>query len=137
MARKGWDALSDAYRDRLIRGGLTEAQYDAGVPLHGARGHVSTNRESFNKQTARFAKAEIETKTSRRGNRQIPERTESAIRNRVRAMGPKEGRKHMERVRKMTRLYESGDTDKARRMWEGRDQSQPEYMYFYHGVFGY
>lgn len=42
MARKGWDELSPAYRQRLERGGITPAQYAAGASLSKARGHAKT-----------------------------------------------------------------------------------------------
>ena len=37
--RKGWQQLSEAYRKRLIRAGITPRQYAAGKSLVGARGH--------------------------------------------------------------------------------------------------
>jgi len=37
-ARKGWDQLSPAYRDRLKRSGITKKSYTAGVDLRAARG---------------------------------------------------------------------------------------------------
>jgi hypothetical protein len=42
MARKGWAQLSDAYRKRLERGGISKAQYEAGESLSKARGHGKT-----------------------------------------------------------------------------------------------
>lgn len=43
MARvRNWDALSLAYRNRLLNGGITRAQYEAGASLKRARGHENT-----------------------------------------------------------------------------------------------
>jgi hypothetical protein len=42
MARKGWERLTDAYRRRLERGGVTRTQYEQGVSLSKARGHAQT-----------------------------------------------------------------------------------------------
>jgi hypothetical protein len=42
MARvRDWQALTDAYRDRLKGAGLTEQSYNAGASLVKARGHLS------------------------------------------------------------------------------------------------
>lgn len=38
MARKGWDALSPAYRRRLERGGIVRSSYESGANLQRARG---------------------------------------------------------------------------------------------------
>jgi hypothetical protein len=40
--RKAWNSLSDSYRKRLTRYGITKSQYEAGRPLSGARGHGAT-----------------------------------------------------------------------------------------------
>lgn len=42
MARKSWGSLSDAYRRRLERGGVSRQDYESGVSLAGARGHEVT-----------------------------------------------------------------------------------------------
>lgn len=39
--RKGWDDLSEAYRNRLIKGGVTRTDYEGGVSLGKARGHAT------------------------------------------------------------------------------------------------
>ncbi|GAA0411809.1 hypothetical protein [Streptomyces luteireticuli] len=40
--RKSWDLLSDGYRKRLERGGITRAAYEQGKSLSRARGHAYT-----------------------------------------------------------------------------------------------
>lgn len=40
--RRPWDSLSPAYRRRLERSGVSQSQYDSGVPLTVARGHAKT-----------------------------------------------------------------------------------------------
>ena len=42
MARRGWDDLSDTYRGRLERGGISRTGYERGESLSGARGHATT-----------------------------------------------------------------------------------------------
>lgn len=40
--RKAWETLSEPYRKRLSRYGITRSQYESGRPLSGARGHGAT-----------------------------------------------------------------------------------------------
>jgi len=42
MARKGWNALSDAYRKRLEKGGISRTDYEGGASIKKARGHAET-----------------------------------------------------------------------------------------------
>ncbi len=132
MARKGWDVLSDSYRDRLIRGGISKSDYDAGQPLHGARGHLSAGKESWMKQSSRFAK-EIVWHSGGKDSHL----TEDRVKRDIRSLGRQRGSSHIADQRRMIRLYERGDTEAARALWERRNTSLPDYMYFYHGVFAY
>jgi len=40
--RRVWSALSQSYRTRLQRNGITKAQYESGMSLKAARGHAQT-----------------------------------------------------------------------------------------------
>jgi hypothetical protein len=40
--RRDWNALSNAYRSRLTRNGITKAAYESGADLSAARGHANT-----------------------------------------------------------------------------------------------
>ena len=40
--RRVWSSLSEGYRTRLSRSGITRADYEAGIPLKAARGHRET-----------------------------------------------------------------------------------------------
>lgn len=42
MARKGWNALSSGYRERLEKAGITQREYEAGSSIQSARGHATT-----------------------------------------------------------------------------------------------
>lgn len=42
MARKGWSQLSDTYRNRLVRTGITREIYTSGGSIEKARGHEKT-----------------------------------------------------------------------------------------------
>ena len=44
--RKGWDQLSDSYRNRLQNNGITQASYTSGKTLESARGHSTTPEHS-------------------------------------------------------------------------------------------
>ena len=136
MARKGWDALSDKYRDRLIRAGVTEHSYMTGVPLHSARGHVSANTEQFNRDSIKFAR-EYTTYKQTRTRRQVPFPTVSEVRNYVRSLGRVRGQQYMKHQRAIVRAYESGDTDRAAQLWRGKPSGAPDRMYYYHGIFGF
>lgn len=125
--RKGWDSLSDSYRKRLTRSGITKAEYESGVDLSRARGHGSREKERFFEQTARFAR-----RFAREYGR--PELT-SSIRENVRRMGITRGREYMRQAKEATKLYERGYISEAQSFWLMRDRNQPEYMYFYHGIF--
>jgi hypothetical protein len=47
VARKGWESLSDSYRERLERGGIDRAAYSRGESLSSARGHAATPERQF------------------------------------------------------------------------------------------
>ena len=124
MARKGWDALSDAYRARLQRKGIGQSAYESGAFLHGARGHTSQAQESFTRRVGRFVQTH--------GAPQEPEEQAQHIRG----MGTSQGQAYMDYRRKMTRLYERGEYRKAEAMYQRRDKSVPQSMWWYHGMFG-
>lgn len=42
MARRNWDVLTETYRKRLSRSGVTREQYESGASLGKARGHAAT-----------------------------------------------------------------------------------------------
>lgn len=56
MARKGWDALSPAYRARIEKAGLTRADYEAGTSLTRARGHANTPERPSRYDPAKYQK---------------------------------------------------------------------------------
>lgn len=52
MARKGWTALKQDYRERLERNGITRADYERGESLKKGRGHAHTPERPSQKHTA-------------------------------------------------------------------------------------
>jgi len=136
MARKGWDALSDTYRRRLERKGITQQAYVSGQSLHQARGHVSASNESLRKRITRFVTSFGVPEDNPRYNPQGYTIADEITRLRV--MSPQQAQDYMNYRRQMTRYWERGDTDKAMTMYRRRDRSVnvPEYMWWYHGMFG-
>jgi hypothetical protein len=135
MARKGWDALSDAYRSRLERKGVSKSAYESGRSLHAARGHVSAQEESLRKRITRFVYSFGVPEESERNPHGYTAEDEI---ERLRRMGPLQAQEYMDYRRKMTRYWERGEPEKAMRMFKRRDRSVnvPEYMWWYHGMFG-
>lgn len=127
MARKGWDALSESYRKRLLRSGVTEQQYTSGTPLHGARGHRSASAEAHGKAVRKFA----DTYT-----KYFPEDRERTLEH-LRHLPTGQAKAYMRHVQEMNRLYADGNQPEAHRLWEMRDKRLPDYMFYYHGIFAY
>src|SRR5690606_30124230 len=125
--RKGWDQLSEKYRNRLVRNGISQRDYEQGVSLASARGHTSPLRENYRRRVRRFAK----------DYHTFYDLSESEIKQTFYAMPVNKGTQVMREQREMQRLYDRGDVDLARQRWERRDTSLPEWMYYYHGVFAF
>lgn len=60
MARKGWNSLSPAYRDRIEKAGLTRADYEAGTSLSRARGHGQTPERPSSYDPQKYQKYDAE-----------------------------------------------------------------------------
>ena len=136
MARKGWDSLSDAYRTRLQRTGIGQSAYESGASLHGARGHTSVAKESFTRRVNRFVESHATGDRPHVRGQQIQAMDSQEQARRIRAMGPQRAQEYMDYRRKMTRLYEKGDYEKARTMYLQRPKGSAAHMYWYHGMFG-
>jgi hypothetical protein len=54
--RRVWETLSEKYRTRLMKGGITKAKYEAGESLKAARGHATTpeNAREYQRNPGRF-----------------------------------------------------------------------------------
>jgi hypothetical protein len=50
--RKGWESLSDSYRKRLTRSGISKSEYQSGKSIAKARGHAATPEHGGYKKTA-------------------------------------------------------------------------------------
>jgi hypothetical protein len=60
MARKGWNSLSPAYRARIEKAGLTQADYEAGTSLTRARGHANTPERPSSYNPTKYQKYNTE-----------------------------------------------------------------------------
>ena len=75
MARN-WNTLSPTYRNRLVKAGITKAQYQVGAPLSKARGHSQTpehpseahKKPQYARYRARKAKTGIRSSAIQRAN---------------------------------------------------------------------
>jgi hypothetical protein len=55
-ARRVWETLSEKYRARLVKGGISKSRYEAGESLKAARGHKATpeNRGELKRHPEKF-----------------------------------------------------------------------------------
>lgn len=121
MARKGWDLLSANYRKKLLRGGITESAYASGTPYPWrAKERQNREQDKFVKEYTRYASQDAD-----------------RVRDRLRTLPPYRAHDYMTHTRKMAELYSEGQATEAHRLWELRDKSLPDYMHYYHGVFGF
>lgn len=129
MARKPWEQLTPGYRARLERGGIGKAQHESGATLAKARGHKTPQAESaqqkqnrgINKWAANY---------SRFYGRDIDD-----VKDVIDEYGKSEVWKGIQLQTKAQELYDQGRLNEARRVWETRDQSLPDWMFYYHGYF--
>jgi hypothetical protein len=139
MARKGWDALSDKYRKRLLNKGITRSAYESGVSLNVARGHLNPQWEAYVKRVNRFVEAFGVPHIVYIGGKPVPTGDDEKQEiQRLRDMGIQDGQTYMDYRREMTKLYVSGDYKQAETMYKQRDRKTglPDYMWWYHGMFG-
>jgi hypothetical protein len=125
MARKGWDQLSTNYRSRLERKGVGKTAYESGASLQQARGHKSAGHESTRRIINDFIRR-MELYYGR-----DPDDTREALAEYSTAQVAAGVR----RQRDSERAYDRGHMQLAKDLWEQRDQSLPDWMFFYHGAF--
>lgn len=118
MARN-WQGLSPDYRHRLERSGITQQQYESGISLTKARGHQFTapfnrwlkRQENFYGRDRQMMIAEL------------------AGINRGKLL------QAIQLQEKAEDLYNEGRMSEATRLWNMRDTSLPDWIYYYHGYF--
>lgn len=131
--RKGWDALTPAYRKRLERGGISQSRYEAGESLKQARGHkpkpVTPPKPIIPPLTTDELDDYIE---KMRDLYRVPE---YVIRQDLSGLSAERLR---DAVRLQVRMEEAYHTDHyadATALWEQRDDSLPDWMNRYHSWF--
>jgi hypothetical protein len=135
--RKGWDAITDEYKRRLTRAGIDRSAYESGASLSQARGHTSTQWESWKrheKKVDQFVK-EYQRIYDYSSTDTYTRPDFEQLRQTLKGMSPSKADKIMREQRKMQEYYDKGEIRKARRIWDHRDRSLPDYMFYYHGAF--
>lgn len=128
--RKTWEQLSDPYRRRLERAGITPERHATGEKLHHARGHISAQKESadkaYRRDRARFVAKLVD--IYGRDEDEVLEALEDRSRAEIEEM--------IERQTRAERAYDQGRKGEATGIWEARTQGLfDEWIYYYHGVF--
>lgn len=125
--RKGWDSLSDGYRRRLERGGITEQSYGSGASLSKARG--KGQEEQLRKDLADWKERQKQFYGKKQGeiNASVRGLTKEQLRAMLKTQAEAEGL-FDPRVENAKRPQTP-----AHRVWEQRDKSLPEWMFYYHG----
>lgn len=134
MARKSWDELSPAYRARLERAGIGSREHAAGASLHKARGHKTMQHEKTQRIQNRVARDTFAQRWAGQYAR-LYGRPVDEVRRELARIPVTRLNKGLRRQVEMQRLYDQGLFDEATEMWEQRDTSLPEWMFFYHGYF--
>jgi len=127
--RKGWEQLSDNYRRRLERSGVTKTQYESSAPLHKARGHTSQVKESAAKRQQRSIARWVVDYAKTYG------KDEDDLRDALKELEPAERLAWIGLQEDAQREYDIGNLPNATAIWRSRPAGQPEWMFFYHGVF--
>jgi len=130
--RKGWAQLSDTYRKRLERNGITQQQYEAGQSLGSARGHKHPPgiSEKVWAELVRLAKSLNWTDRNKRGPKVNPE---TILRSELqKGTDPKWLAERMRERAANTAAYQRGDKGPGRARWlQRRTYAAPE-LYWYH-----
>lgn len=129
MARKGWDQLSDAYRRRLERGGITAETYGQGASLSQARGHISPAHEAdisrYRRDVTRFVDRMV--LYYGRDEEEVRELLDDLSRSEIEGL--------MATQRHAEQLYDSGLKSMAADVYVHRNRGYPDWIYYYHGAF--
>lgn len=133
MARKPWEQLTPGYRARLERQGITKQSHAKGAAL------PESAAKKARRAAQRQAKEQAEKERHIRQWREdvirlyhIPRKQVSKIQLRLTVDEMYAAIVYSERMRQ---LYESARFSQAREMWEQRDRSLPDWMFWYHGYF--
>jgi hypothetical protein len=129
MARRTWEQLSPAYQARLRKQGIGPEEHASGVPLHKARGKQSPQAEAEQRKWYRHIN-----KFANRFARYYGVDADD-VKDAVKELGKPEAQRALALQERMEELYHEGRQEEARQLWESRDRSLPDWMFFYHGAF--
>ena len=130
MARKGWEALSDSYRDRLTKGGVTRERYESGDSLAKARGHQSTAYERAQSKAYRDINRWVDRFAKTYG------RDPDDVREALTAHGRAEAENVIRYQSTMEKAFDRGQTERASAMYKAPPSAAyPDWMFYYHGSF--
>lgn len=141
MARKGWNQLSNTYRGRLERAGVSRSVYESGGSLQSARGHGTTPEKpltSFENVPERFRgyaelrrdileyKRDLLNQSGRREDSRWQERTLKELAGKSRAT--------LEKARDIldARINQNMSWDELRAMYPELEDDDWEWLPHYH-----
>lgn len=127
--RKAWDQLSENYRARLERQGISRAQHESGAALHKARGKKSATHERTQRKERREINAWIADFS------QVYGISRADIRQELKGISSPKLAAAIRQQSRMQDLYNQGLQGQARAIWDQRDRSLPEWMFYYHSFF--
>lgn len=133
MAKRVRDYAAE-YARRKVRERERAAREGRPYSLHRARGHGSREREALER---RLRKVSRSVRVDEQGRIVRPMEPGQRIRTRglIDRYGESDVRDALNLRRDATRAYESGDMDRAKRMYEQRDPALPDWFFWYHGIF--
>ena len=133
MARKPWEQLSPGYRARLERQGITKQSHAKGAAL--PESAAKKARRTTQRQAKERADKQLYIREWRKDVERMYHIPPSELRALQRRLSVDELYAAIVYQEKMQQLYGSGQFAKAREMWDNRDKSLPDWMFFYHGYF--
>lgn len=128
FSRRGWDSLSEKYRRRLERNGITQQQYESGASLTAARG--KSNAAAFQAELAAYklSMKNNYSKTSVQVDRELRGKTREEKLAIIRTQ------QQAEAAFNPNTLTKNRPKTKAHKIWKMRDEAVVEWMYWYHGM---
>lgn len=134
--RKGWEQLSEGYRARLSRGGISRSEYEGGASLKSARGHRTPSgigEKSYASLYKLARRYDYYTSTPGEQGRKLTPAEVREVLDTALARFDRETVEHQLRVRNANvRSYRAGDRRPGKVAHSGRIQSMPAELSWYH-----
>lgn len=110
FSAKPWSDLSPKTRAEKLRHGIGPKEHAAGVSVKKV--------QAFERELVR-----------------LYDRDREEVRQELKSYDMLKVSRAIDSQRRMAKLYDQGRSADARALWEKRDQSLPEWMFYYHGAF--